>query len=361
MLEHYNENDYTRRTMTEKMKSPELPKDNLRTPEVIGAEKLEAFLAKTAQDAEEIAGMRFSTEEKALLGARAFGSRIVDTLNTIEGASTLDITFYSPGVHVPQFSIQKVADSDNDRRGLFVSVDDAKPMSEIDPFQEITGTIYSMNNQISEREDGSFQAKPSLIVTQSIAAKDEINLTVGGEYPFIDVTARPRALIELNGHTRFTVDELEIYKRKLENRTYEDAFERSSVKKPIAKYFGKLSGALYAEKKGELVQLKKTEIIHKIGMLGASFARKGEDEAEIISRVILGRLGFQRQLLIEHEVTSDDTIAKQTVHGHLMEVIMPSSESDETEPVLVIDSSNVNESDPGVHFIPFDRVKSLRF
>ncbi len=348
--------------MNERTDLTEIHYDRLRTPEIIAAEQVEALLFESAADSQILLDKRFSTGDEAQESAKTLSNKTIDMLNAIGGLEKLPITFFGPGVHTPLFNMEKVTNTLNSTRGLYVSIDDTRPMIEVEPFDYVNGTIRSFNTLIKNHDDGSYQAKPSLVIMQSGSKRDEITVSVGGEYPFVHVEARPLALIELNADMRFTIDNLEAYRRKIENKTYERAYKKTSTGRArLSRYLGKLSSAIYNEKEGEFIDLKKPKIIREIGALAAVYAKSGNDEAEIISRVILNKIGYGRQLLIEHEVVTEDSITKEKVHGHLLEVIIPNSAGNIEQPVLVLDEEVDGEVGEGIHYVPFERIKSLRF
>lgn len=328
--------------------------------ELENALRFEAVLNGLLLQSQEMNTIGFSSADEAVSAAEYFGAKVIAELNEVEAKQQI-ISFYGPGVHVPDVSIIK-GTQEGIGTGSFIAVDSEKPLREIDSFDERKGTVYSVNTQVTETDAGHYQLKPSLIINLQERIEGGIPLVVGGTYDFVVINIGQRALVELNSDTRFSIEYLEKHRKKQEEQAILDSYKQISLSRAeFGKYVNKLDAALYGENDRRLVALRKPEIIRQIGQLGALYAQQGSEESEIVSRVILHRLGIGRQLSLVYEQNAEDSVDQIEVNGMLVEVIMSTSLDNPIMPAFVIEPIKVQNGESDIEIVPLDRVTTLRF
>jgi hypothetical protein len=328
--------------------------------ELENALRLQDVLTGLSRQSQEMKSVGFSSEDEAIAAAEYFGAKVITELNEVE-AKRYIVSFYGPGVHVPDVSIIK-GTQDGVGTGSFVAVDSEKPLYEIDSFDERKGTVYSVNTQVTQTDAGHYHLKPSLIINLQERIETGIPLVVGGTYDFVVMDIGLRALVELNSDTRFSIEYLEKRRKKQEEQAVLDSYKQMSLSRAdFGKYVNKLDAALYSENARQLVALRKPQIIRQIGKFGALFAQQGSEESEIVSRVILHRLGIGRQLSLVYEKNAEDSVDRIEVDGVLVEVIMSTSLDNSAMPAFVVEPIKVQNGKNDIEIVPLDRVTALSF
>lgn len=145
------------------------------------------------------------------------------------------------------------------------------------------------------------------------------------------------------------IQALALYEQRQKLLFAEQLASKGILGSNFEKYLNKISEDMSNEAPHSFTELPEVEHLKAIGRAGGRIAKKSPEHAEVIKQALLDVLPIGKHLIIGG-VSQSPTVAdgpikvSGEVHGVLWDILLPSSEDDDTEPALILDEKGDDNS-----------------
>lgn len=325
---------------------------DLRTPE----EQMEMVLLSTQIRAKQLSARKIETAAEA-------SELIVDfidfTTNQLEKITSdfshIEIAMSGEGVCVPSSEWKSLQVGENEGLGLIFSSDDR--VKALEAYETVNGYIEGVTSTLAG-EEGDYTVQMYLVAVLSDMDKRAIEYS-GTGINLVEITAVKRALVELSGSAGLSVLSLERLRQKYDLQA--EIARHGLTNSTFKRHLGKLEQILHTEKPDDFIYMNDITIIRRLGALGGACARRSNSSSQVVSRAILDAIGDERGIQLGYTDTLEEGISTETLrYGLILDVLMPSSQDDTTQPTLVLEPAGEFREDGPVS-VRFNSITSFRF
>jgi hypothetical protein len=281
-------------------------------------------------------------------------------LSALKGVTNIELTLSGEGVRVPQLEAKEYHDSDEEHRGMVIAFNESAVLKPLELFETRHGSIEAVWTTINSTPDGNgYTIEPNLVVRLKDIRTYPFTLNKS-EASIADVHVVEKALVRLDGSSQISMRTLE--KIRSDGELHDHLAKFGILNSLFYRQLNNVQAALHNEHPTEFVDLIDIKKLHRIGTLGESLARKSYEHSHVISQSIMNTFGSERFVSVSYAtILPNRKLMTPSVKGKIIEVLMPQSFEDETEPSLILEVAGDSSNSTRITKVPFAHIVDFKF